>query len=134
MKYFGIIFKLAVHVVCVVHMITILRASLYPEEASIRVYQKNLSGIELPVVFQICLIENLGGADRTKKLGYKDMKHFNKLYILLEMYSILLYSNMLPFLIMIIIHQKTLITLIDNQNSCPYMIHTFVSIPYNVCK
>ena len=76
MKYFGIIFKVAVHVVCVVHMITILHASLYPEEASIRVYQKNLSDIELPVVFQICLIENLGGADRTRKLGYKNMKHF----------------------------------------------------------
>ena len=60
----------------IVHVILIGYQALYPEIPDIIVYNKDLSDIDFPVVFKICLFEHENKSGRFEKVGYDSLSSF----------------------------------------------------------
>ena len=62
----------------IIHVSNIGYQSMYPAVPEIVVYKKELSEIEFPLLFRICLFEHQNKTDRFQKYGYNDVvDYFN---------------------------------------------------------
>ena len=59
-----------------IHIAIIGYRSVYPENPSVRVYDKDLKDIEFPLSFKICVSEKANALKRYQKIGYEDIFNF----------------------------------------------------------
>ena len=63
-------------IIFIIHISTICYHSIYPDVPEIVVYKKDLSEIEFPLLFRICLFENENKNHRFHKYGYEGVRSF----------------------------------------------------------
>lgn len=66
------IINLIFAIVFSIHIATIGYLRVYPENPSVRVYDKDFKDIEFPSAFKFCLREQYGALKRYNKIGYLD--------------------------------------------------------------
>ena len=59
-------------IVFFIHIAIVGYLRVYPENPSVRVYDKDFKDIEFPLAFKFCLREQYGALKRYKKIGYFD--------------------------------------------------------------
>ena len=63
-------------IICLVHISSITYFLIYPEFPDIKIYKRDLSDIEFPLSFKICVSDVNGADKRYKTFGYRNDFNF----------------------------------------------------------
>ena len=58
------------------HIFSIGHKLLYPDNPSVRIYNRNLSEVDFPLSFKLCLFEQRNASDRYLNIGYSNVYWF----------------------------------------------------------
>ena len=70
--------QLTIHIICAIHIYTILRDMLNPKEPSFKTYKKMLQEIDFPISLRLCLeFPEIGGIDKSlEPFGYRNTRDY----------------------------------------------------------